>query len=60
MGDITPEEMYEVYKSQILALAEGGVDILSLRTFTDLEEMKIAIRAAKENTRAAGHRHHDL
>ena len=50
LGDITPEEMYEVYKGQILALAEGGVDILSLRTFTDLEELKIAIRAAKDNT----------
>ena len=49
LGEITPEQMYEVYKSQILALAEGGVDILSLRTFTDLEELKIAIRAAKEN-----------
>jgi 5-methyltetrahydrofolate--homocysteine methyltransferase len=50
LGEITPEEMYEVYKGQILALAEGGVDILSLRTFTDLEELKIAIRAAKDNT----------
>lgn len=49
LGEITPEQMYEVYKSQIRALAEGGVDILSLRTFTDLEELKIAIRAAKEN-----------
>jgi len=51
LGDITPEEMYEVYKSQILALVEGGVNILSLRTFTDLEEVKIAIRAAKENAK---------
>ena len=51
LGDITPEQMYEAYKSVISAVAEGGVDILSLRTFTDLEEMKIAIRAAKENTR---------
>ena len=49
LGEIAPEEMYEVYKSQIRALVEGGVDILSLRTFTDLEEVKIAIRAAKEN-----------
>jgi 5-methyltetrahydrofolate--homocysteine methyltransferase len=49
LGEIAPEEMYEVYKSQLRALVEGGVDILSLRTFTDLEEVKIAIRAAKEN-----------
>ncbi len=51
LGDITPEQMYEAYKSVILAVAEGGVDILSLRTFTDLDEMRIAIRAAKENSR---------
>jgi 5-methyltetrahydrofolate--homocysteine methyltransferase len=50
LGEISPEEMYEIYKGQILALAEGGADLLSLRTFTDLEEMKIAVRAAKENT----------
>jgi len=51
LGEVTPEQMYEAYKTVILAVAEGGVDILSLRTFTDLEEMKIALRAAKENTR---------
>jgi len=51
LGEIAPEEMYEVYKSQIRALVEGGVDILSLRTFTDLEELKIALRAAKENAK---------
>jgi 5-methyltetrahydrofolate--homocysteine methyltransferase len=50
LGEISPEEMYEAYKTVILAVAEGGVDILSLRTFTDLEEMRIALRAAKENT----------
>jgi len=50
LGEITQEEMYEVYKEQIVALAQGGVDILSLRTLTDLEEAKIAIRAARENT----------
>lgn len=50
LGEISPEEMYEIYKGQILALAEGGADLLSLRTFTDLEEMRIAVRAAKENT----------
>ena len=51
LGEIAPEEMYEVYKSQIRALVEGGVDILSLRTFTDLEELKIGLRAAKENAK---------
>jgi len=50
LGEISPEEMYEIYKGQILALAEGGADLLSLRTFTDQVEMKIAVRAAKENT----------
>jgi 5-methyltetrahydrofolate--homocysteine methyltransferase len=50
LGTIDPEEMYSAYRTVVVAAAEGGADILSLRTFSDLEEMRIALRAAKENT----------
>jgi len=44
----TPEEMRALFREQALALAEGGVDLLFLETFSDLEQMKIALAAAKE------------
>ena len=45
------EEKYEVYAEQVAALAEGGADALILETFTDLEELKIALKAARDRTK---------
>lgn len=50
LGPLTEEEVYAAFREQALALAEGGVDVLCFRTMSDLEEMRIAIRAARENT----------
>jgi len=50
LGTLTHEEVYGAFREQSLALAEGGVDVLCFRTMSDLEEIKLAIRAAKENT----------
>ena len=50
MGDVTPEEVYESFREQAVALEKGGVDAIIIETFTDLEEARLAIRAAKENT----------
>jgi 5-methyltetrahydrofolate--homocysteine methyltransferase len=50
LGSLTEEEVYHAFREQALALAEGGVDVLCFRTMSDLEELKIAIRAARENT----------
>ncbi len=50
MGDITPEEMYDAFKQQAIALEEGGADALIIETMTDLEEARIATKAARENT----------
>jgi 5-methyltetrahydrofolate--homocysteine methyltransferase len=50
LGRLTIEETYEVFKEQAAALEEGGADCLLLETFADLMEIKIAIRAARENT----------
>ncbi len=50
LGSLTEEEVYHAFREQALALAEGGVDVLCFRTMSDLEELKIAIRAGRENT----------
>ena len=50
MGEVTPEEVYESFKEQVVALEKGGVDAIIIETFTDIDEARLAIRAAKENT----------
>ena len=50
LGDATEEDMYEVFREQIVALAEGGADAICIETMTALEEALVALRAAKENT----------
>ena len=47
---ITGSQMYDAFAEQITALAEGGVDAVNIETMIDVEEAKIAIRAAHENT----------
>ena len=51
MGEVTEEEMYDAFKEQAMALESGGADAIMIETMTDLEEAKLAIRAAKENTK---------
>jgi 5-methyltetrahydrofolate--homocysteine methyltransferase len=48
-GDLTFEKAYDTFKAQIIAVADGGADIISLETFTDISELRIALLAAKEN-----------
>jgi len=50
MGDVTEEELYEAFKEQVKALEAGGVDAIMIETMTDLDEARLAIQAAKENT----------
>jgi len=50
LGDLDPEELFEVYSEQAGALAEGGVEIIYILTMYDLEETVIALRAAKTHT----------
>jgi methionine synthase / methylenetetrahydrofolate reductase(NADPH) len=47
-GKLSVEEARKIFAEQIAALAEGGVDLLSLETFSDLREIEAAILAAKE------------
>lgn len=48
MGEVTEEEMFAAFSIQAKALAAGGADGLVIETMSDLEEAKIALKAAKE------------
>ncbi|MFN8374125.1 MAG: homocysteine S-methyltransferase family protein [Anaerolineae bacterium] len=47
-GRLSKEEAHEAFKEQITALAEAGVDVLLMETFTDHVELKEALAAARE------------
>ncbi len=49
-GELTFEKAYEIFKEQVKAVADGGVDLLNFETFTDVAEMRAAVLAAKENS----------
>lgn len=48
-GELTFDDAYETFKEQVMAVRDGGADIISFETFTDVCEMRIALLAAKEN-----------
>jgi 5-methyltetrahydrofolate--homocysteine methyltransferase len=50
MGEVTEEEIYDSYKEQCLALEAGGADAIIAETMSDIDEARLAVRAAKENT----------
>ncbi len=50
MGDVTKAELYNAFKEQAEALAEGGADAIVVETMTAIDEAVQAIKAAKENT----------
>lgn len=47
MGDVTEDELFNAFQEQAEALAEGGADGLVIETMSDIEEAKIAVKAAK-------------
>lgn len=49
--EISVDEKIDVFTEQAKALGEGGCDAISLETFTDLAELKLALRAVKETTK---------
>ena len=50
MGDVTEEELYDAFAEQCKGLEAGGADAIIIETMTDLDEARLAIQAAKENT----------
>lgn len=49
-GNATDEELYNAFKEQVVALAEGGADALCIETMMSVVEAGLAVKAAKENT----------
>src|ERR671931_2503660 len=47
-GPTSFEEAKEMFKEQAAALLEGGVDLFVLETFSDISEIREAIRAVRE------------
>lgn len=50
MGDVSEEELYGAFSEQSVALEAGGADAIVVETMTDLDEARIAVLAAKDNT----------
>ena len=48
LGDLGFEQVVEMYKQQISALADGGVDFIIIETMIDIQETRAAVIAAKE------------
>jgi len=46
-GETAAEEIEAAFSEQAAALLEGGVDLLMLETFTHLDELLLALRAAR-------------
>jgi homocysteine S-methyltransferase len=47
---LTDDDIRHIFREQILALAEAGVDLLMLETFSDLKQLLLALEVAKQET----------
>ncbi|NLC55643.1 MAG: bifunctional homocysteine S-methyltransferase/methylenetetrahydrofolate reductase [Armatimonadetes bacterium] len=47
VGKVSPSEAAAAFAEQVQALLEGGVDLFVLETFTDLEELRLAVDAVR-------------
>jgi 5-methyltetrahydrofolate--homocysteine methyltransferase len=50
-GDVMPDELYNAFKDQAVALERGGTDAICVETMSDIDEAVIAIKAIRENTK---------
>ena len=50
LGTLSFEEAYGLYKEQMVIGAQCGADAIIIETMTDLQELRIALLAARENT----------
>lgn len=51
IGDLEFEHAYEIFKEMVICANEVGVDCILIETMSDTYEVKVAILAAKENTK---------
>lgn len=47
MGDVTEQEMFDGFVEQIRGLIDGGADAIIIETMSDMDEARVAVRAAK-------------
>jgi len=50
-GDVTEDALFDSFREQVAALARGGVDAICIETMMDLDEARLAVRAAVEHAR---------
>lgn len=48
LGEISFDEVFDVYAEQVCALTEAGVDYFIIQTMIDIQEMRAALLAAKQ------------
>lgn len=51
LGELTFDEAYDVFFEQISALAKAGADFILIETIIDIQEMRVALLAAKAATK---------
>ena len=50
LGTLSFDEAYDIFKEMVVSGQEAGADLIVFETFTDLQEARAALLAAKENT----------
>ena len=53
LGEVGEAEMLDAFVEQVTALEEGGADAVVIETMSAVEEVVLAVKAAKENTNLA-------
>ncbi|MGS0764991.1 homocysteine S-methyltransferase family protein [Syntrophomonas curvata] len=51
MGDMDFDRLYDAFTEQVVACEKAGADLISIETMTDIGEARIALIAARQNTR---------
>lgn len=51
MGDMDFDQLYDAFVEQMVACEKAGADLISIETMTDVGEARIALIAARQNTR---------
>jgi 5-methyltetrahydrofolate--homocysteine methyltransferase len=51
LGEVAFDQAYEAFAEQAKALEEGGVDVIAVETLSDLQEMRAAVIAVKNETK---------
>lgn len=50
LGELSFDDAYDIYREQAMILAEAGADYILIETIIDIQEMRAALLAVKDNT----------